>query len=174
MAAVQRTRVPIADRFRGKVALVTGATHGIGLAIALELLREGATVIASGLPKDLEEGNAAYAAAAYAPLVLPGDLGTPEFCEELVAAAAAKGAGRIDCLVNNAFSFISKGLSATTEDFERCNAVGPIAFARLTQLCTPHMRAAGGGAIVNISSISSWVAQPDRWTYNMAKGAVTM
>lgn len=166
-AAPPRSRVPVADRFRGKVALVTGATHGIGLAIALELLREGATVVASGLPRDAEEGAAAFAAAGFSPPIICGDLGTTSFCEELVAAAAAHGGGRVDCLVNNAFSFISKGLSATAADFERCNAVGPVAFALLIQLCTPLMRAVGGGAIVNVSSISSWVAQPDRWTYNM-------
>ena len=46
------TRRPVANRFAGKVALVTGGTHGIGFAIALELLREGAAVVVSGLPAD--------------------------------------------------------------------------------------------------------------------------
>jgi NAD(P)-dependent dehydrogenase (short-subunit alcohol dehydrogenase family) len=80
--------------------------------------------------------------------------------------------GRIDCLVNNAFSFIAKGLEATREDFERSFNVGPFAFALLTQLVAEPMKKNGGGAIVNVSSISAWIAQPNRWTYNTAKGAV--
>lgn len=153
---------------------MTGATHGIGFACALELLREGATVIVNGLLHDADEGMRAFAAEGFTPSIICGDLGNATFCEELVDAASKVGAGRIDYLVNNAFSFLSKGLDATAADFERSNAVGPVAFALLIKLCTPYMRAAGGGAIVNVSSISSWVAQPNRWTYNMAKGAVTM
>ena len=172
MSVSPTSREPVIGRFRGKVALVTGATHGIGFAIALELLREGATVVASGLPFDAEEGTAAFASAGFSPLLVSGDLGTASFCNELVSAAVAFG-GRIDYLVNNAFSFLSRGMTATTADFERSNAVGPVAFATLIQQCVPHMRKVGGGAIVNVSSISAWVAQPDRWTYNMAKGAVT-
>jgi NAD(P)-dependent dehydrogenase (short-subunit alcohol dehydrogenase family) len=143
------------------------------LAIALELLREGARVIVSGLPKDEAEGAAAYEAAGFSPLIVTGDLGEGAFCERLVAEALKDGGGRIHFLVNNAFSFLSKGVSASRADFERSNAVGPVAFAQLIQLCAPAMAAQGGGAVVNVSSISAWVAQPDRWTYNMAKGAVS-
>jgi NAD(P)-dependent dehydrogenase (short-subunit alcohol dehydrogenase family) len=159
-------------RFPGRVALVTGATHGIGLSIALELLREGATVVASGLPADEAEGNAAFAAAGFAPLLLCGDLSSEAFCAQLVQATVAAH-GRLDLLVNNAFSFLSKGLEATSADFARSFSVGPVAFALLTGLAAPHMAAVGGGAVVNISSISAHIAQPSRWTYNCAKGAVT-
>jgi len=88
-----------------------------------------------------------------------------------VARALAKH-GRIDYLVNNAFSFVAKGLDAAREDFLRSFNVGPFAFALLTQLVAEPMKRQGGGAIVNVSSISAWIAQPSRWTYNMAKGAV--
>lgn len=166
------TRQPIAGRFSGKVALVTGGTHGIGFAIALELLREGAVVVVSGLPADADEGRTAFAAAGFSPLIVTGDLVEEKFCEELVAQVLGRH-GRIDCLVNNAFSFLAKGLDATPTDFARSFGVGPVAFARLTQLVAEPMRRQGGGAIVNVSSISAWVAQPNRWTYNAAKGAVT-
>jgi NAD(P)-dependent dehydrogenase (short-subunit alcohol dehydrogenase family) len=68
------TRWPVPGRFAGKAAPVTGGTHGIGFAIALELLREGAAVVASGLPADAEEGRAAFTAAGYSPLIVTGDL----------------------------------------------------------------------------------------------------
>jgi NAD(P)-dependent dehydrogenase (short-subunit alcohol dehydrogenase family) len=165
------TRTPIAGRFKGKVAIVTGGTNGIGHAIALELLREGAQVAVSGLPADVEEGRRAFTAAGFSPLIVAGDLGEEKSCRELVAQARAK-FGRVDYLVNNAFSFLAKGLEASREDFERSFNVGPFAFALLTQLVAEPMKAQGGGAIVNVSSISAWIAQPNRWTYNMAKGAV--
>jgi NAD(P)-dependent dehydrogenase (short-subunit alcohol dehydrogenase family) len=159
-------------RFQGKVALVTGGTNGIGYAIALELLREGAQVVVSGLPADGAEGQRAFAAAGFTPFVVTGDLASEVFCDELVAAVLARH-GRLDYLVNNAFSFIAKGLEATREDFLRSLSVGPLAFARLMQLVAEPMKWVGGGAIVNVSSISAKIAQPNRWTYNAAKGAVT-
>jgi NAD(P)-dependent dehydrogenase (short-subunit alcohol dehydrogenase family) len=165
------TRQPITGRFKGKVALVTGGTHGIGFAIAAELLREGAQVVVSGLPADMEEGRAEFAAAGLLPLIVAGDLIDDGFCAELVAQTLAR-FGRVDCLVNNAFSFLAKGLDATPADFARSFGVGPVAFARLIQLVAEPMKRQGGGAIVNVSSISAWIAQPNRWTYNVAKGAV--
>ena len=166
------SRRPLVGRFQGKVALVTGGTNGIGYAIALELLREGAQVVVSGLPADGAEGERAFAAAGFTPFVVTGDLASEAFCDELVAAVLARH-GRLDYLVNNAFSFIAKGLDATREDFLRSLSVGPIAFARLIQLVAEPMKRVGGGAIVNVSSISAKIAQPNRWTYNAAKGAVT-
>jgi NAD(P)-dependent dehydrogenase (short-subunit alcohol dehydrogenase family) len=166
------TRQSLTGRFSRKVALVTGGTNGIGHAIALELLREGALVAVSGLPADVEEGKRAFATAGFSPLVVAGDMADEVFCRELVAQTVNK-FGRLDYLVNNAFSFLAKGLDATREDFERSFNVGPFGFAQLTQLVAEPMQRQGGGAIVNVSSISAWIAQPNRWTYNMAKGAVT-
>lgn len=163
------------DRFAGKVAVVSGGTHGIGLAISIELLREGASVVAGCLPADAADGIAAFAAAGFsAPMItlVPGDLSCESDCRALVSAALAAH-GKVHCLVNNAFSFLGKGLDATAADFARVFAVGPVAFALLTQLCAPAMAAQGGGAVVNISSISAHIAQPNRWTYNAAKGAVS-
>ncbi|HEY0865274.1 MAG TPA: SDR family oxidoreductase [Opitutaceae bacterium] len=164
-------RLPIPGRFHGKVAIVTGGTNGIGHAIALELLREGATVVVSALPADVKEGQQSFAAAGFSPLILGGDMADEHFCRTLVATTVEK-FQRVDFLVNNAFSFIAKGLDATREDFLRSFNVGPFAFALLIQLVAEPMKTTGG-AIVNISSISSWVAQPNRWTYNSGKGAVT-
>ncbi|MEZ5413017.1 MAG: SDR family oxidoreductase [Opitutaceae bacterium] len=166
------TRTPIANRFKGKVAIVTGGTNGIGHAIALELLREGAQVAVSGLPSDVEEGRQSFAAAGFSPLIIAGDMSQESFCRQLVADTVTH-FGRLDYLVNNAFSFIAKGLDATRSDFLYSLEVGPLGFALMIQLASEHMKKAGGGAVVNVSSISAWVAQVNRWTYNMSKGAVT-
>ena len=165
------SRQPVAGRFAGKVALVTGGTHGIGFAIAFELLREGASVVVSGLPADENEGRAAFALGGFSPLIVSGDLIEEKFCRTLVQQTLSRH-GRVDFLVNNAFSFLAKGLDATPADFARSLGVGPVAFALLTQLVAEPMKRQGGGAIVNVASISAWIAQPNRWTYNVAKGAV--
>jgi NAD(P)-dependent dehydrogenase (short-subunit alcohol dehydrogenase family) len=80
--------------------------------------------------------------------------------------------GRIDFLLNNAFSFNSKGLTAGRGDWDRVMQVGPVAYAQMSQLVAEPMKRQGGGSIVNVSSISAFIAQPNRWTYNSAKGAV--
>ncbi|HUE14653.1 MAG TPA: SDR family NAD(P)-dependent oxidoreductase [Planctomycetaceae bacterium] len=100
------TRVAIPNRFGDKVALVTGGTTGIGYAVAIELLREGASVVVSGLPEDVEEGRRSFAAAGYSPLIVSGDLQRATVCRDLVAQTLERH-GRIDFLVNNAFSFLS-------------------------------------------------------------------
>lgn len=66
-------------------------------------------MVTSCLPADLEAGHATYAAAGFAPLLVAGDLVEDAFCRALVDAAVAAH-GRIDFLVNNAFSFLTKGL----------------------------------------------------------------
>jgi NAD(P)-dependent dehydrogenase (short-subunit alcohol dehydrogenase family) len=164
-------RAPIPARFNGKVAIVTGGTNGIGHAIALELLREGCTVVASGLPADADEGRRAFAAAGFSPEIVAGDLAEEEFCRRLVRQTLDRH-HRVDFLVNNAFSFLAKALDATRADWHRSFDVGPFAFALLIQLVAEPMKRQGGGAIVNMSSISARIAQPNRWTYNAAKGAV--
>ena len=159
------------NRFTGKVALVTGGVNGIGRGVVDELLREGCAV---GIA-DLDEGSTALAAeftaAGHAVRAWQGNLEDESFCNSFVAGAAAH-FGRIDYLVNNAFSFTAKSHEATEEDWYRSLFVGPVAYARLLAATAPHMQEHGGGAVVNISSISAFIAQPHRWTYNAAKGAV--
>jgi NAD(P)-dependent dehydrogenase (short-subunit alcohol dehydrogenase family) len=100
-----------------------------------------------------------------------GDMIDDEFCRE-VTEKTAKAYGRIDYLVNNAFSFLAKGDEAKTDDWQRSFFVGPVGYARMMQNVKPYMQKQGGGAIVNMSSISAHIAQINRWTYNAAKGAV--
>jgi NAD(P)-dependent dehydrogenase (short-subunit alcohol dehydrogenase family) len=165
------SRVPVKERFRGRVAIVTGGASGIGRAIVEELCKEGASVAFSGISNIGETTAKELAAQGYDVLFVQGDMVEEAFCQRLVAATLARW-GKVNYLVNNAFSFTAKALDATREDWERTFMVGPVAYATMATLVAEPMRQQGGGAIVNMSSISAFIAQPHRWTYNAAKGAV--
>jgi NAD(P)-dependent dehydrogenase (short-subunit alcohol dehydrogenase family) len=165
-------RQPIINRFKDRVAVVTGGASGIGRAIVEELCKEGAAVCFLDLDEDQGHSLAAALGGAHADVLFhQGDVSDERVCYAAVEATIRKW-GRIDFLVNNAFSFIAKGLDATRADWERMMQVGPIGYATMVQAVFEPMKRAGGGAMVNISSISAFVAQPNRWTYNAAKGAV--
>jgi NAD(P)-dependent dehydrogenase (short-subunit alcohol dehydrogenase family) len=151
-------------RFEGKVALVTGGSNGIGEAVVRRLREEGAQVAVADLEEPAVEATADL-------LFCRGDIEDEAFCASFIAAAHDR-FGRVDYLVNNAFAFTAKGADATAEDWRHSFGVGPIGFARMIQGAGRLMIAEGGGAVVNVSSISAHVAQAHRWTYNMAKGAV--
>ena len=155
----------------GKAAIVTGGSTGIGRAIVERLCEEGVSVTFSGI----SEGGAAtereLTERGHRVQFLRGDMAEEAFCHHLVAQAVARW-GKLNYLVNNAFSFIAKALDASRDDWLRSMQVGPIGYATMVQAAVAPLRAQGGGAIVNLSSISAHIAQPDRWTYNAAKGAV--
>ncbi|MCE5259938.1 MAG: SDR family oxidoreductase [Chloroflexi bacterium] len=165
------SRIAIRDRFLGKVAIVTGGSSGIGRAIVEELCREGASVAFSGISELGEATAKELEAQHHDVLFLRGDMCEEAFCRHIVAATLEKW-GKVNYLVNNAFSFTAKALDATREDWERTFMVGPVGYATMASLVTEPMHKQGGGAIVNMSSISAFIAQPHRWTYNAAKGAV--
>jgi len=165
------TRKAIIDRFKGKVAIVTGGSSGIGKAIVEELCKEGASVSYTGISDIGETTEKVLTDAGYSVLFIRGDMAEENFCKEVVDITLEKW-GKVNYLVNNAFSFTAKGLDSTRKDWERVLQVGPMAYALMTQLVTEPMKKQGSGAIVNMSSISAFIAQPNRWTYNSAKGAV--
>lgn len=166
-----KERKPIKDRFKDKVTIVTGGSSGIGRAIVEELCKEGARVAFSGISNAGATTAKELTSAGFNVLFCQGDMADEIFCKKLVAKTLEK-YGRINFLVNNAFSFTSKGLDASTEDWLRVMTVGPIGYARMVQNVVEPMKKEGAGAIVNMSSISGFVAQANRWTYNAAKGAV--
>lgn len=165
------TRTPVQDRFRDKVAIVTGGSNGIGRAIVEELCKEGCAVAFTGISAAGITTEAEMRAEGWDVAFCQGDMSDEAFCKEVVDVTLEKW-DKVNYLVNNAFSFTAKGLDATREDWERIFMVGPVGYAVMVQNCVEPMKAQGGGAVVNMSSISAFIAQPNRWTYNAAKGAV--
>jgi NAD(P)-dependent dehydrogenase (short-subunit alcohol dehydrogenase family) len=164
-------REPIHDRFKGKVVIVTGGANGIGRAIVEELVKESAQVTIADISEEGADVVNQLTEQGYEALFCQGNLADEAYCKSVVEQTLARW-GKVNCLVNNAFSFTAKGLDASREDWERSFMVGPVAYATMGQNVIEPMNSQGGGAIVNMSSISAFIAQPNRWTYNAAKGAV--
>ena len=168
---IQRKAIP--DRFKDKVAIVTGGASGIGRAVMEELCKEGASVAFTGISDIGYTTAKEMSKAGFDVSFMKGDMVDEAFCKQVVKQTLDKW-GKVNYLVNNAFSFTAKALDATREDWERVFMVGPVGYAVMAQNVAEPMRAQGGGAIVNVSSISAHIAQPKRWTYHAAKGAVHM
>lgn len=159
----------------GKVALVTGASRGIGRAIALRLAAEGAAVYlaADGTKPELEE-TAGACRAAGAPEAHWGehDLLRPDAAESMIAAAHQR-MGRIDILVNNAGIRARKAFGTFThDDFDRLMAINLRAPFFASQAVVPIMRAQGGGHVIHIASQLGIVASKFGAVYNLTKAGL--
>ncbi len=166
-----KERKAIKERFKDKVAIITGGSSGIGKATLEEICKEGASAVFTGTRDTGHEIARQMTAAGFRVAYCQGDMASEKFCQDVVALTLQK-LGKVNYLFNNAFSFTAKALDATSADWDRIWTVGPVAFARMGTLVAEPMRKQGGGSIVNMSSISAFIAQPNRWTYNAAKGAV--
>ncbi|MCZ6680581.1 MAG: SDR family NAD(P)-dependent oxidoreductase [Candidatus Poribacteria bacterium] len=145
---------------KGKVALVTGASQGIGLATAIALAEEGCDVaICARRAEALEAAAEKISVPGVRVAAIPGDMLKPEEAERFVEEAAAQ-LGGIDILVNNVGKGIGGRLMETPDaEWEQTFQYNVFQGVRLTRLVTPHMRKRGGGSIVFISSISGWIPQ---------------
>jgi NAD(P)-dependent dehydrogenase (short-subunit alcohol dehydrogenase family) len=154
----------------GKIAVVTGASRGIGLAAARALAAEGARVVAGARSSSAELDALVETAPAEFVAV---DLSTPSGPVDLAAAALAH--GPIDVLINNvgaARTRLGGFLSITDEDWTASLALNLMATVRMTRAALPSMIAAGSGAIVTTSSVNAFLPDPAVLDYSAAKAAV--
>lgn len=156
---------------KGKTAVVSGGSNGIGKACVERLCQEGCRVTFSGKSDAGYNTEKEFKEKGYEVFFIKGDMGEEKTCSHIVEETVEKW-GRLDYLVNNAFPFTAKSMDATRQDWIYTMERGPVAYATMIQYCAPEMKKQGKGAIVNMSSISAHIAQPSRWTYNAAKGAV--
>ena len=141
---------------KGKVAIVTGGTQGIGRATALLLAREGAAVAVAARGRErLEQTAAEIRAAGGKVAALQADVSKAADCERLVA-EAVKAFGRLDILVNNAGTSATGEFAAATDEVWQADfELKLFAAIRLARLAIPHMKRQGGGRIVNLTNIGA-------------------
>ncbi len=162
-------------RVAGKVALISGGARGIGAATARLLAREGAAVIVGDvLEKEGQGTEAEIAKAGGRALFVRLDVTSEEDWRNAVQATVA-GYGKLDVLVNDAGISIRAGVEETSgEDWDRMMAVNAKGVFLGTKAAIPEMRKAGGGSIINVSSIMGLVGSPTSAAYTAAKGAVRL
>ena len=163
-------------RFAGKVALVTGATTGIGQATAVRLASEGAVVAVNRKPGlDATETLAMVKAAGGEAFDIEADMRDPVAVKAMVQEAARRG-GRLDYVVSNAA--INPFMPWDATDIEDFNELFEVNVRGSWVVCTEGARQMiaekHGGAIVMISSISAHVGSPTQVAYCGTKGAITM
>lgn len=160
-------------RLRNKVAAVTGGAAGIGRAICLLFAEEGAKVAIGDIDgAGGEETARLIRDAGGEALFVPTDVSNEGEAANFVNSAAAEYGG-LNALVNDAAAFVfGKVEDVTDEQWRRAFGVNVLGAAYTVKSALPHLRAAGGGTIVNIASVSGFVAQPAFIPYNASKGAL--
>lgn len=167
--------MPVTDRFRldGHVTVVTGAAAGIGRAIALTFADAGSAVVVTDIKHEGAEAVAEEIRAHGGRAIGMECNVTREDHLAAVVAAALEAFGKVTVLVNNAGGGGPKPFDMPMSDFEWAFQLNVFAMFRFMQMVAPHMEAAGGGAILNISSIVALVGSyPAQIAYTASKGGV--
>ncbi len=163
------------NRLNNKVAIVTGAAGGMGAAIARLFAAEGAKVMATDIQEPrLREWVEAAAQQGLALAFAVHDVASEEDWQRVVDETVAR-YGKIDILINNAGVYPPGATTETTNvaEWERIIRINTTGSFIGTRLCIPHMRSAGGGAVVNISSIAGLVGGNGP-AYSASKGAMRL
>jgi NADP-dependent 3-hydroxy acid dehydrogenase YdfG len=158
----------------GRVALVTGASSGIGEAAALALAAAGVAVAVTARRADRLHALAAkIEAAGGKALALPADVTDERAAQGVVAETVAR-LGRLDVLVNSAGVIQAGGVEhADTAQWRRVLEINLLAALYTSQAAIPHMRSKGGGDIVNISSTAGRRSSADFLPYSVSKFGLT-
>jgi NAD(P)-dependent dehydrogenase (short-subunit alcohol dehydrogenase family) len=160
----------MSERLNGRVALVTGAASGIGQATALEYARQGARVVISDLREDgLTKAEALLLGAPA--LLKPADVSRSADCRALVEAAAEWGGG-LDIVANIAGmgQFDATVETLEEEEWDRVLAVNLKSLYLVSKYAIPHLRARGGGVILNVASPHAFATTEGVAAYAASKG----
>ena len=160
-------------KLEGKVAIVTGATSGMGRATAVLFAKEGAKVVVTGRNEERAQavvdeikGNGGEA------IYVIVDASNVEDCKKIFD-ATIEAFGTVDILVNNAGMLsMSPLLEVSIEEWNKVFAVNVTSALYLTQLCAPVMKEKGKGVIVNVASVASYAAHHDFAAYISSKHAM--
>lgn len=169
---------PIGRRLEGRVAVITGAATGIGRATARLFAAAGAAVVLSDVrAPELEQAASEVRGAGGTASVIAGDLAQPEACAAVID-AAVRAHGRLDVVFNNAGvgTMVVGGTveSIPLDRWDLAQDVNVRAMYLVSRAAVPHLRAAGGGSIVNTASVAAFRgsrARPSH-AYAASKGAV--
>ena len=160
------------SKLTGKVAVVTGASKGIGAAIAKSLAAEGASVVVNyaSSKAGADAVVAAISAAGGKSVAVQGDVSKAAEAQGIID-AAIKNYGRLDILVNNSGVYEFAPIEAVTEEqFHRIFNINVLGLILTTQAAVKHL--GEGGSIINIGSVVSRITPPGSSVYSGTKGAV--
>ncbi|MBN8752208.1 MULTISPECIES: 3-hydroxybutyrate dehydrogenase [Variovorax] len=156
---------------KGKTALVTGSTSGIGLAIAKSLAQQGANIVLNGFG-DAEAPKSQIEALGVRAEYHGADMSKPEQIEDMMKFAASK-FGRVDILVNNAgIQHVAKVEDFPAERWDAIIAINLTSAFHTTRLAIPAMREANWGRVINIASAHGLVASAQKSAYVAAKHGI--
>ncbi len=157
-------------RLQNKVIIVTGSTTGIGKAIALRCVAEGARVIIHGLEEKL--GNAVIAELGADKAVLHIEDISQEGAPQRLVDLAVKSFGKLDAVVNNAAIVVSSNIHTTDKSFmQKVLEVNTIAPFELIKAALPYL-SEQRGCVLNIGSVNAWSGEPNLFAYSVSKGAL--